>query len=123
VSGDPLTSRGDFPQTPSFDFDEHVLRFNVAVDTGDWSQFTDRFAEDASLEFIGPPIGPFTGREAIHRVYALHPPDDKIELYGPVVADFEELVVPFRWARTRATGTMRVTEQSGQIARLVVTFN
>jgi hypothetical protein len=76
---------------PSFDFDEHVLRFNAAVDTGDWTQFTDRFAEDASLLFIGPPIGPFTGREAIYEVYALHPPDDKIELYGPVVADSEEL--------------------------------
>ena len=123
VNGDPLTSRGDLPQTPRFDFDQHVLRFNAAVETGDWTQFTDWFTEDAVLEFIGPPIGPFTGRGVIHEAYALHPPDDKIELDGPVVADSDELVVPYRWARTGATGTMRVTAQAGQIVRLAVTFS
>ena len=93
------------------------------MEAGDWIEFTDRFTEDAVLEFVGPPVGPFTGRAAIREAYALHPPDDKIELDGPVVADSNELVVPYRWARTGANGTMRVTERAGRIVRLVVTFN
>jgi steroid Delta-isomerase len=123
VGGDSSTSRGDQAQTPRFDFDEHVLRFNAAVETGNWTAFTDRFPEDAVLEFVGPPVGPFSGRAAIHEAYARHPPDDKIELAGPVVADSDELVVPYRWASTGASGSMRVTERAGRIVRLVVTFN
>jgi steroid delta-isomerase len=123
VSEDALTARGDLAQTPRFDFDEHVLRFNTAVETGNWTNFTDRFAEDASLEFVGPPVGPFNGRTAILEAYTGHPPDGKIELDGPVVVDSDELVVPYRWAGTGATGPMRVTERAGRIARLVVTFD
>ena len=123
MSGDPLTSRGDPIEPPRFDFDRHVSRFNAAVATGDWTQFTDWFAQDATLEFVGPPIGPITGRRAIHEAYVLHPPDDKIELNGPVVTDSIESVVPYKWVRTGATGIMRVTEQAGQIVRLVVTFD
>jgi steroid delta-isomerase len=123
VTGDPLSSGGDLPQKPRFDFDDYVLRFNTAVESGDWTHYIDCFADDASLEFIGPPVGPFSGRGAIHEAYVLHPPDDKIELRGPVVADANELVATYSWARTGATGTMRVTEVEGQIARLVVTFD
>jgi steroid delta-isomerase len=123
VTGDGATSQGEPGQTPRFDFAEHVFRFNAAVQTGDWTQYIERFADDASLEFVGPPVGPFTGRAAIHEAYAQQPPDDKIELDGPVVVDSDQLVVPYRWARTGATGTMRVTERAGRIVRLVVTFN
>jgi hypothetical protein len=121
--GDQSASRGQPAQSPTFDFDDHVSRFNEAVETGDWARFADRFEEDACLEFVGPPVGPFRGREDIREAYLLHPPDDKIELVGPVVADSEELVVSYRWARTGTTGTMRVTERSGRIVRLVVTFD
>jgi steroid Delta-isomerase len=123
VAGDSLTSQGDQAQTPSFDFDEHVLRFNAAVETGKWTAFTDRFAEDAVLKFVGPPVGPFTGRAAIHDAYVRNPPDDKIELDGPVSVHSGESVLPYKWVTTGATGTMRVTEHAGRIVRLVVTFN
>ena len=75
------------------------------------------------LEFVGPPVGPFSGRAAIREAYARQPPDDKIELDGPVTAESDELVVAYRWARTGATGSIRVTERAGRITRLVVTFN
>jgi steroid Delta-isomerase len=120
----PLSSRGDDPTgTPTFDLDEHVRLFNAAVDSGDWISFVEQFAEDAVLEFVGPPVGPFTGRAAIHEAYVRNPPDDKIELDGPVAVHSGELVVPYKWVATGATGTMRVTERAGRIVRLVVTFN
>jgi steroid Delta-isomerase len=119
-----LASRGDDPtHIPTFDLDEHVRLFNAAVESGAWTSFVEQFADDAVLEFLGPPVGPFTGRAAIHEAYVRNPPDDKIELDGPAIRDSAELVVPYKWVTTGATGTMRVTERAGRIVRLVVTFN
>jgi steroid delta-isomerase len=103
--------------------DEHVRRFNAAADSGVWTSFVDQFAADAVLEFVGPPVGPFNGRFAILDAYRQSPPDDKIELVGSAVTEADELVVPYKWVSTGATGTMRFTEREGQIAKLVVTFD
>jgi steroid delta-isomerase len=108
---------------PEFSFEEHVRRFNAAVDSGVWTAFVEQFADDAVLEFVGPPVGPFAGRAAIAEAYARNPPDDEVELAGPVRTDGDELVVPYRWVSTGATGTMRVSERAGRIVRLVVTFD
>jgi hypothetical protein len=119
-----LTSRGGDPtRTPTFDLDEHVRLFNAAVDSGIWTSFVEQFAEDAVLAFVGPPVGPFTGRAEIYGAYVQSPPNDKIELDGPVAVDADESVVPYKWVTTGATGTMRVTQRAGRIIRLVVTFN
>jgi len=119
-----LSSRGDdLARRPSFDFDEHVRLFNNAVESGIWTSFVEQFAEDAVLEFVGPPVGPFTGRAVIRDAYVHNPPDDKIDLDGPVGIDSAELVVPYKWVSTGATGTLRVTERAGRIVRLVVTFD
>ena len=103
--------------------DEHVRLFNAAVDNGVWDAFVDRFADDAVLEFVGPPVGPFVGRAAIYEAYLRSPPNDTIVLNGPPVTDEVELVVPYRWMADGATGTMRFTPRGGHIARLVVTFD
>jgi steroid delta-isomerase len=79
--------------------------------------------EDAVLEFIGPPFGPFIGRAAILDAYIENPPDDTLEINGPVVVNGAELVVPYRWKTTGATGTMLMTAQSDEIAHLTVTFD
>ena len=119
-----MSPRGDDPaQKSAFDVDEHVRLFNAAVESGVWTSFVEQFAEDAVLEFVGPPVGPFTGRAVIYEAYVRNPPDDKIELDGPVGIELDELVVPYKWVTTRATGTMRLTERAGRIVRLVVTFN
>ncbi len=104
--------------------DEHVAAFNTAVRSGDWDAFADRFAADAVLAFVGPPVGPFTGRDAIASAYAAQPPDDTISISGEIALDGDETVVPYRWDATGATGTMRLTgSASGKVARLVVTFD
>jgi steroid Delta-isomerase len=103
--------------------EDHVDAFNHAVRTGDWKSFSDRFAEAAVLEFVGPPVGPFIGREAILNAYTASPPDDTIEIHGPVVVNGAELVVPYMWRTTGATGTMLITVHSSQVAHLTVTFD
>lgn len=104
--------------------EEHVAAFNTAVRTGGWDAFAARFADDAVLAFVGPPVGPFAGRAAIAAAYAAQPPDDTIAIAGPVTVEGDEVVVPYRWDATGATGTMRLTPApDGLLARLVVTFD
>lgn len=102
---------------------EHIEAFNGAVATGAWDAFVGRFAPDATMAFAGPPVGPFAGRAAIAEAYTSNPPDDTITLHAPPYRDGDELVVPYRWSTTGATGTMRFTERDGLIERLVVTFD
>jgi steroid delta-isomerase len=45
--------------------DLHVAAFNRGVATGDWNPLPDRFVPDGALFFVGAPVGPFLGREAI----------------------------------------------------------
>jgi hypothetical protein len=103
--------------------EDHVDAFNHAARTGAWSSFADRFAENAVLEFVGPPVGPFTGRDAILDAYIENPPDDTIHIRGPVLVNGPELVIPYQWDATGATGTMYMTAQSGKIERLTITFD
>jgi steroid Delta-isomerase len=74
------------------------------------------FADDAELEFVGIPVGPFRGREAIGEAYRAQPPDDEIVLLdgGPRYA----------WSREpeRAAGELHLEERDGAIARLRVLY-
>ncbi len=104
--------------------EEHVSAFNAAVRSGGWDTFAARFADDAVLAFVGPPVGPFHGRVGIAAAYAAQPPDDTISIHGPVTEDGAETVVPYRWDTTGATGTMRLTPSpTGLLHRLVVTLD
>jgi steroid Delta-isomerase len=59
---------------------EHVERFNAGVRSGDFAPMLELFAEDATLEFRGVPVGPFHGRDAVSAAYAAQPPDDEIDV-------------------------------------------
>jgi steroid Delta-isomerase len=105
------------------DVDDHIREFNAAVLSHDWSAFVDRFADDAVVEFVGVPAGPYVGRDAIAAAYQQNPPDDTIERAGAPRVQAEELVVPYRWVTSGATGTMRFSERGQKIGRLVITFD
>jgi hypothetical protein len=104
------------------DAGDHVRRFNAAVTSGDWRAFVGQFSDDAVMEFVGPPIGPFSGRDAIEGAYAANPPDDTIEVDGAATTHGDQLDIPFRWTSTGERGVLRLTERSGQIARMVIAF-
>jgi ketosteroid isomerase-like protein len=99
---------------------EHVAAFNQAVRSADWDAFTDRFAADATLDFPGLPVGPFSGHAQIAGAYAGQPPTDTLSVSdvssaGPVDT------VHFRWS-AGGTGVMTITWHDGLVSRLDVTF-
>ena len=100
---------------------EHVAAFNAAVRSGDWGAFANRFAPDASMEFVGVPAGPFLGRAEIARAYAEQPPTDTITV-GGVAAAGEIDTVRFTWS-AGGSGTMRLGWQGPLVASLQVAFD
>jgi hypothetical protein len=104
---------------------EHVERFNAGVRSGDFGPFSELFADDATFEFVGVPVGPFHGRRAIAAAYQEMPPDDQIELIGSPEEDGNELRARYAWLRDegRDAGDMIVTRDGDRIAKLVVTFD
>ena len=96
--------------------EREVEAFNEGVRTGDWAALVSLFADDGELEFVGIPVGPFRGREAIAEAYRAQPPDDEIVLLdgGPRYA----------WSRdpTRPAGELHLEERDGAIARLRILY-
>jgi hypothetical protein len=103
---------------------EHVERFNAAVRSGDYGPMLAAYDDGAELVFVGVPVGPFHGREAIAEAYRTQPPDDEILLLDER-EDGAELVGGYAWKRepdVRA-GELRLTVEDGGTKRLVVTFD
>jgi steroid delta-isomerase len=98
---------------------EHVDRFNAAVLSGDWSSFAT-VHPDATMVFVGPPVGPFQGRPAIEAAYEATPPDDIMRVRN-VRTDGGVDLVAFEWSRG-GTGTMEIRRAGDQITSLVVRF-
>ena len=96
--------------------ERHVENFNTGVRTGDWTPMLELLTDDAELEFVGIPVGPFHGREAIAAAYETQPPDDEIVLLdgGPRYA----------WLGDpgRPAGELHLEVRDGKIARLRVLY-
>ncbi len=102
--------------------DRHVAAFNHCVRSGDWTDFAGRFTPDATMRFVGVPVGPFTGREAISAGYASQPPSDTLTVSRAISSgDVDELW--FAWDGSRDTGTMTLRWSRDLIAELTVSFN
>jgi steroid Delta-isomerase len=102
---------------------DYVAAFNQAVRDGSWMQLAAWFTDDAVLEFVGPPVGPFVGKRAIAAAYAQDPPDDAIELTAPPSVLGDEISVRYRWCTSNTGGTMHFTERGGRIQRLTIVFD
>ena len=103
---------------------ERVERFNAAVRSGDFGAMLAHYDDDAELVFVGVPVGPFHGRDAIADAYLVQPPDDEILLLDER-EEGGELVGGYAWRRdpdVRA-GELRLTVEDGRTKRLVVTFD
>jgi steroid Delta-isomerase len=103
--------------------EEHVVRFNAGVRSGDFGPMLEQFAENAELAFRGVPAGPFVGRAAIADAYRERPPDDELDLLdvrkvpGAIRAGYA-----WRARPDHRAGEMRFELRDGRIARLLVTF-
>ncbi|TCO42191.1 SnoaL-like protein [Kribbella antiqua] len=97
---------------------DHVDAFNHAVTTGDWDTFAERFAEDATMTFIGVPAGSFHGRRSIASAYRENPPTETMTIQE---ADGDS--IRFRWA-SGGTGTMKIGwTPAGAVQTLTVSFD
>jgi hypothetical protein len=94
------------------------------VRTGDFAPMLDEFADDAELVFVGVPVGPFQGKDAIAAAYREQPPDDEIDVRG-VRRQGVEVVADYGWRREPGVraGELRLTVDGDEIRRLVVTFD
>jgi hypothetical protein len=95
--------------------DEYVGRFNEGVRSGDWSRLLELLADDAELEFVGIPVGPFHGRDEIAEAYRAQPPDDEL-----VLLDDRR----YAWAREpeRPAGELHLEERDGRIGTIRVLY-
>jgi steroid Delta-isomerase len=95
--------------------DDYVAHFNDGVRTGDWSRMLALLTDDATLEFVGIPVGPFYGRDAIGEAYRMQPPDDElVQLDG----------TRYAWAREpeRPAGELQLDERDGKISGIRVLY-
>jgi ketosteroid isomerase-like protein len=102
----------------------HVETFNAAVQSGDFAPLVELFADDASLEFVGVPAGPFVGRAAIAAAYSAQPPTDTFTVLSVQVEDDGTVVEPFSWSADAGvrSGEMRLVVAGDRIRRLVISF-
>jgi hypothetical protein len=99
----------------------HVDAFNRAVGSGSFDEFVTTFANDAVMRFVGVPVGPFEGREAIRQAYRSNPPDDVMTL-GEIVETDEGVRARFRWS-AGGTGWMLLRWHNGLVVELVIEFD
>jgi steroid Delta-isomerase len=99
---------------------DYVERFNAGVRTGEWEPMLELVAPDAELEFVGIPVGPFVGRDAIGEAYRVQPPDDELVL---LERRGDESAV-YSWAEEpgRPAGELHLEERDGAIVRIRVLY-
>jgi hypothetical protein len=99
---------------------DYVVRFNAGVRSGDWEPMLGLVAPDAELEFMGIPVGPFVGREAIGEAYRDQPPDEELVLLAPR----GEHGAVYAWANDpgRPAGELHLEEHEGAIVRIRVLY-
>jgi steroid delta-isomerase len=100
---------------------EHERRFNAAVRAGDFAEFMTTFADDAVMAFDDRPFGPFRGRAAIARAYAVQPPTDTMTVRSVEEVDPETVDVHFDWDNGGG-GVMRVRWRDGLVAEKTIAF-
>ena len=99
---------------------DYVEHFNAGVRSGDWEPMLELVAPNAELEFVGIPVGPFAGREAIGEAYRVQPPDDELVL----LETRDEHSAVYAWAGepSRPAGEMHLEERDGAITRIRVLY-
>ncbi len=104
----------DRPRMPDL-LRAHVDAFNRGARSGDFSEMTEGFTDDAEMTFQGVPVGPFVGRDAIARAYRDQPPTTSSRSSTGRSRANADPGVP--------AGRMTITPNAGRIGRLVVTFD
>ena len=102
-------------------FEHHVADFNRGVTDGDFGPMVNRFDPDGEVVFVGSPVGPLRGQDAIRAVYHDQPPDDTITVISSQ-ADGDTVRASFVWDANpdKDGGTMELEAANSRIKRLVI---
>ena len=94
---------------------DYVELLNEGVRTGDWQPMVELLTDDCELEFVGIPVGPFHGRDAIGEAYRAQPPDDAIVMLDEV---------RYAWASEpeRPAGELHLERRDGMVSRIRVLY-
>jgi steroid delta-isomerase len=100
--------------------ERHVENFNNGVRTGDWSPMLASMTDDVEVEFVGIPVGPFSGRDAVGEAYGTQPPSDELR----VLEDRGDGTAVYAWLHDpdRPAGEVQIEERGGQISRLRILY-
>jgi hypothetical protein len=58
--------------------DRHLAAVNAVAAGGDARHLAGGLTPDCTMTFVGIPVGPFVGREAVVAAYRANPPDDQV---------------------------------------------
>ncbi|WP_433006289.1 hypothetical protein [Kribbella sp. CA-294648] len=58
--------------------DSHIAAVNAVAAGGDAEQLAAGLTPDCTMTFMGIPVGPFEGRDAVVAAYRANPPDDQV---------------------------------------------
>jgi steroid Delta-isomerase len=100
--------------------EQYVELVNAGVRSGDWEPMLGLLAPETEMEFVGIPVGPFVGREAIGEAYRTQPPDDELVLLE--LRGAESAV--YGWAKepARPAGELHLEERDGKVVRIRVLY-
>lgn len=100
--------------------DDYVERFNAGVRSGEWEPMLELLVPNAELEFVGIPVGPFAGRDAIGEAYRVQPPDDELVLLDRI----DDTSAVYAWAGepARPAGELHLEERDGSVVRIRVLY-
>ena len=100
--------------------ERHVENFNSGVRTGDWSPMLALMTDDVEVEFVGIPVGPFSGRDAVGEAYRTQPPSDQLR----VLEDRGDGTAVYAWLQEpdRPAGELHVEERGGLISSLRILY-
>lgn len=99
----------------------HAAAFNAAVRSGDWTSFGEQFSPDATMTFVGVPVGPFAGRSAIVEAHRRQPPSDTLTVTS-VRSEGGADMATVRWG-SGGTGAMRLRWDADLVRELEISFD
>ena len=99
--------------------ERYVELHNAGVRSGDFDPMLALFTADGEMHFVGRPIGPFRGTEALRRAFQQTPPDDELVLAPVALGDRAERA-EYAWksAPGAIAGTL-ITETDGEHLRVL----
>lgn len=97
---------------------------NEGVRTGRWTGIEHLLRDDAEMEFVGIPVGPFIGREAIVEAYRTQPPDDAFVRLGALRLEGPWLVSAYAWSDqpTEAAGEVHLRAGADGIEKVRILY-